>query len=129
MRKTEKERLRKLLLAKRATLIKDIEATMESQISTTIKESTGDISSYSYHMADQGTDAMNRELAFMYASKSGRFLYHIDEALRRLDSKDFGKCVKCNKNISMERLQAVPHARFCIECKSAEEDVKKPKRK
>ncbi len=73
-------------------------------------------------MADQGTDAMEREKAFLFASKSGRLLYHIDEALRRLRSnEDFGICVECGKPISAARLEAVPHARMCITCKEAEE--------
>jgi len=97
---------------------------MKDRVSTTIRESTGDISSYSYHMADQGTDAMERELGFMFASKSGRLVYHIDQALQRIETGEFGKCVKCGKSISAARLKAVPHARMCIECKSAEEEIK-----
>ena len=56
----------------------------------------GDLSTYSFHMADQGTDAMEREKAFLFASKEGRFLWHIEEALRRLyrHPKTFGKCIQ-----------------------------------
>ena len=127
MRKTELARLKKLLLEKRQALFEDLSA-MNTKLGKTIKESTGDLSSYSYHMADQGTDAMEREMTFMLGSKSGRFLYHIDEALRRIDRGDYGKCVSCNKQISFDRLKAVPHARLCIECKSAEEQKKGTKR-
>lgn len=121
MRKSDLQKYEKLLLAKKKDLLEEIAATMKDRVSTTIRESTGDISSYSYHMADQGTDAMERELAFMFASKSGRLVYHIDEALRRLKEGEYGKCVRCGKPISSARLKAVPHARMCIECKSAEE--------
>ncbi|TET94814.1 MAG: TraR/DksA family transcriptional regulator [Candidatus Zixiibacteriota bacterium] len=121
MRKSDLQKYEKLLQAKKKDLLEEIAATMKDRVSTTIRESTGDISSYSYHMADQGTDAMERELAFMFASKSGRLVYHIDEALRRLKEGEFGKCVRCGKSISSARLKAVPHARMCIECKSAEE--------
>ncbi len=121
MRKPDLQKYEKLLQAKKKDLLEEIAATMKDRVSTTIRESTGDISSYSYHMADQGTDAMERELAFMFASKSGRLVYHIDEALRRLKEGEYGKCVRCGKPISSARLKAVPHARMCIECKSAEE--------
>jgi RNA polymerase-binding protein DksA len=124
MRKSDLKKYEKLLLAKKKALLEQMAATMKDKVSTTIRESTGDISSYSYHMADQGTDAMERELAFMFASKSGRLIYHIDEALRRIQDGSYGKCLKCGKPISSARLQAVPHARMCIECKSAEEDQK-----
>jgi len=124
MRERDKEMYRKLLLAKKKAMLEDMGHQMDSQVSTTIKESTGDISSYSYHMADQGTDAMEREKAFMFASRSGRLIYHIDEALRRIDDGTYGKCVVCKKDISRTRLKAVPHARMCIECKSSEEEKK-----
>lgn len=122
MRKSDLKRFEKLLLEKRKALLQEISTMMESQISTTIKESTGDLSSYSFHMADQGTDAMEREMAFMLTSKSGRLIYHIDEALRRIKNGEYGKCFVCGKQISPQRLKAVPHARLCIECKSAEEE-------
>jgi len=96
----------------------------KTQLDETIKDATGDLSSYSYHMADQGTDAMEREKAFMFASKSGRLLYHIDEALRRLRKGEFGNCQTCGKPIQKARLEAVPHARLCIECKEKEEEAK-----
>lgn len=121
MRKTELKKYRKLLEAKKKEMLNEIGEKMRLQVSTTIKESTGDLSSYSFHMADQGTDAMEREMAFMFASKSGRLVYHIDEALRRIEEGTFGICEKCEKQISVARLEAVPHARMCIECKSAEE--------
>jgi RNA polymerase-binding protein DksA len=90
-------------------------------------EADGDLSSYSFHMADQGTDAMEREKAFLFASQEGRFLWHIDEALRRLyrSPETFGKCHNCGEDIAFERLDALPHARFCISCKQREEDAKK----
>ncbi len=124
MRKTELKRYEKLLVARKKALLREMGVIMDSHIATTIKESTGDLSSYSYHMADQGTDAMERELAFMFASKSGRLIYHVDEALRRIKDGSYGKCQSCAKQINKERLQAVPHARLCIACKSSEEEKK-----
>ena len=114
----------KLLLERKKELLENMGDIMKDRVGTTTKESTGDLSSYSYHMADQGTDAMERELAFMFASKTGRLIYHVDEALRRVEDGSYGKCSVCNRPISKARLEAVPHARLCIECKSAEEDKK-----
>ena len=90
------------------------------------QDNDGDLSSYSFHMADQGTDAMEREKAFLFASQEGRFLWHIDEALRRLyrSPETFGKCHNCGNDIAFERLDALPHARYCIQCKQREEDAK-----
>lgn len=90
-------------------------------------EADGDTSAYSFHMADQGTDAMEREKAFLFASQEGRFLWHIDQALRRLykSPETFGKCHSCGGDLAFERLDALPHARFCVACKQREEDAKK----
>lgn len=127
MKKPDQEKYRQLLLAKRRAILDEM-GILDKQISSTTKDATGDLSSYSYHMADQGTDAMEREMTFMLASKSGRLLYHLDEALRRVDDGSYGKCIGCGKMISAARLEAVPHARLCIECKSAEEEKKIEKR-
>ena len=93
----------------------------------TPQSADGDLSAYSFHMADQGTDAMEREKAFLFASQEGRFLWHIDQALRRLykSPETFGKCHGCGDEIAFERLDALPHARYCIKCKQKEEDAKK----
>lgn len=124
MKKKDLEKYEKLLLARRAELVEEMGLLKKAALETTIKDSSGDLSSYSYHMADQGTDAMEREKAFLMASKSGRLLYHIDEALRRIKDGGFGKCMECGQDISTARLEAVPHARLCIACKEKEEQAK-----
>jgi RNA polymerase-binding protein DksA len=124
MNKRDLDKFEKLLLAKRHQVIEEFGLLKNASMDTTIKEKTGDLSSYSYHMADQGTDAMEREKTFYFASKSGRLLYHIDQALRRVRSKTYGKCEECGEQINRERLEAVPHARLCINCKELEEQKK-----
>ena len=116
----------KRLLEERARVIKEIGHHGET-FGASQQEADGDLSTYSFHMADQGTDAMEREKAFLFASQEGRFLWHVNEALRRLyKSPDtFGKCHNCGEEIAFERLDALPHARFCIACKQREEDGKK----
>lgn len=110
------------LLEEREKIVRQLARFGES-MSDTLQGSDGDLSAYSFHMADQGTDAMEREKAFLFASKEGRLLYHIDQALRRLykTPESYGVCEECEKNISEERLDALPHARLCINCKEREE--------
>jgi RNA polymerase-binding transcription factor DksA len=87
------------------------------------EQNDSDSYSYSDHMADLGTDAMEREKMLLFASKEGRYLYRVEEALRRLykDPDNFGRCHSCAKLIDYERLDALPHARYCIDCKLKEE--------
>ena len=82
-----------------------------------------DLSAYTDHMADQGTEAQEREKAAVFATKEGRYLYRLEEALRRLynDPDKFGYCHTCGAEVGFERLDALPHARYCIDCKRKEE--------
>lgn len=122
MAKKHLQHFEKRLLEERRRVLKELGHHDDS-----MQASDGDLSSYSFHMADQGTDAMEREKAFLMASKEGRFLWHIDQALRRLykSPETFGKCLNCSQDIAFERLDALPHARYCFECKQREEDAKK----
>ncbi len=115
----------KRLLEERKRVLKELGQYSET-FNATPQSADGDLSSYSFHMADQGTDAMEREKAFLFASQEGRFLWHIDEALRRLyrAPESFGKCHSCGTDIDFDRLDALPHARLCITCKQREENGK-----
>ncbi|MBI4541631.1 MAG: TraR/DksA family transcriptional regulator [Gemmatimonadetes bacterium] len=126
MTKKQLAHFEKRLLEERARALKEIGHYDES-FNATLQASDGDLSSYSFHMADQGTDAMEREKAFLMASKEGRFLWHLNEALRRLYTtpEKYGKCESCGQEIGYERLDALPHARLCITCKEKEENGKR----
>jgi DnaK suppressor protein len=116
----------KRLLDERKRVVKELGSYGEA-FGATLQSADGNLSSYSFHMADQGTDAMEREKAFLFASSEGRFLWHIDEALRRLyrSPQTFGRCHSCGEEIDFDRLDALPHARLCFTCKQREEDAKK----
>ena len=122
MAKKQLQYFEKRLLDERKRVLKELGRADEG-----MQDEDGDTSAYSFHMADQGTDAMEREKVFLMASKEGRFLWHIDEALRRLyrSPETFGKCHQCGNEIAHERLDALPHARYCIDCKQREEDAKR----
>jgi DnaK suppressor protein len=125
MTKKQLAHFEKRLREERARAMKELGHYDES-FNATLQASDGDLSSYSFHMADQGTDAMEREKAFLMASKEGRFLWHLNQALRRLyqTPEKFGKCEQCGEDMSFERLDALPHARLCINCKEREENGK-----
>ena len=126
MNKKQLSHFEKRLLEERKRVQKELSGYNES-FSTTLQGSDGDLSSYSFHMADQGTDAMEREKQFLFASQEGRYFWHVNEALRRLyETPDkYGKCMECGEEIGFERLDALPHARLCIKCKAKEEDGKR----
>ena len=112
---------RKLIIKKKEELYAELGYLEASSMSKTAKDQSGDLSSYSFHMADQGTDTMEREMAFTFASREGRYLHHLNEALERIENGTYGKCRRCGEKIGKKRLEAVPHATQCIKCKNAEE--------
>ena len=82
------------------------------------QESSDDRSSYSLHMAERGTDAMEREKTMLFAQREGAYLDYLDEALVRVADGTYGSCRVCNTEIGRARLEAVPTATQCIDCKS-----------
>ena len=86
---------------------------------TSQEEADGENTSWRFHMADEGTDTYEREQTFLLASREGRLLWHIDEALRKLykSPEKFGRCEECGARISYERLDALPYAKNCVSCK------------
>lgn len=83
----------------------------------------GELSNYSQHPADEGSDTMEREKTLMLLSQEGQRLTEIDRALRRLykEPDRFGRCENCGNEISMERLELVPWATRCKNCQSERE--------
>lgn len=66
-------------------------------------------------LVDQSTDLSERELRMRMAEKDRRELSDIDEALRRMEEGTYGVCEATGKEIPIERLRAVPTARYCVE--------------
>lgn len=79
--------------------------------------------SFSFHMADEGTDTMDKERAFLLVSEEGRRLQKVDAALRRLYGRpeSFGICYECSEPIGTARLEALPAAEYCIACQNRQE--------
>jgi len=76
---------------------------------------------YDNHLADSATATLNREIDYTLEENSGHVLTAIDEALGRIESGTFGTCGRCGKPIAKDRLDAIPYANRCIDCKRLEE--------
>jgi len=115
------QRFEKKLIAERETLLKQLGIHQQSLSSKSQRDSSGDLSAYSYHMADLGSDAMEREKEFHVASAEHRMLREIDDALRKIHNKEYGQCEICGQTIPRERLEIMPQARLCIRCQEEED--------
>jgi DnaK suppressor protein len=109
------------LMEERKKLLKEMGHLENTVLKVNQRDSSGDLSGYSFHMADVGTDAMEREKAFLFASNEGHLLREIDDALRKIYGGEYGTCENCGKPIARARLEAVPYARLCKSCKELEE--------
>lgn len=121
--KKQIEHLQQRLLRERDRALRSLGQFDEMAKSSADHQQDSDMYSYSDHMADLGTDAMEREKMLLFASKEGRYLYRVEDALRRLykDPDHFGLCHSCGNLIDFQRLDALPHARYCLDCKLKEE--------
>lgn len=117
--KKELEEYKKLVEDKMIESKHNLEASIE-KIKNTEMESTGE-TSYSLHMADQGTDAMEREKAFLFAQRDEKYLLQLEKASERIKGGTFGICRECGIKIKPARLKAVPTTNICINCKTKNE--------
>src|SRR2546421_3293270 len=85
-------------------------------------------SAFGMHQADAGSDAYDRDFALSLLSQEQDALYEIDEALKRIELGTYGKCEMSGKPISRARLEAIPFARFTVECQSQLEKQSKASR-
>jgi RNA polymerase-binding protein DksA len=111
----ELEYFREIILKKRDEAEQELNA-----LQSTLRESmenSSDESAYSFHMADAGTDAQEREKTYMLFNRTKKFIRYLDDALVRINNKTYCVCKVTGKKIAKGRLEAVPHTQLSIEAK------------
>lgn len=122
--KNDLAKFREILVSFRDRVIDEIGFLVGDNIARSQRESSGDLSGYSLHAADQGTDNFDQEFALNLASNEQDTLYEIDEALARIESNTYGVCEVCGCKIERARLEAIPYTRMCVKCKTQSEKGK-----
>jgi len=113
----ELKRFKELIIARRKETLEELDTLKESMMDVTTGEYISESSNYSLHM-EQGTDAMEREKTFLFASRGSKFVNQLDDALSRIEAKTYGVCKVCGLLVPKERLEAVPTAQTCAEYKN-----------
>ncbi len=121
MRKKNLEYYKKKLLKLRESLVEEIEQLEGRSLSKTQRDSTGDLSGYSFHMADVATVNQEREKALNLRGSEENLLYKVDQALYRIEKKTYGLCIQCQRKIDKKRLNAIPYGELCIKCQAKQE--------
>jgi len=124
----ELQHFKYILTDEKQKIIDSARANMMSLVDSESGDYVGDDLSYASHMAEQGTDEMEREKNYMFVQRDEKYLGYIEEALTRIDQGTYGVCIDCidePKNlcstcplIPKERLEIVPITQHCIECKN-----------
>lgn len=129
--KKDLEHFKKIILEKRDEIIEQLQNLKEQMLDPSTGEYINENSPYSLHMAEQGTDAMEREKTFLYAQRETKFLGYLEDALKRIENGTYGICVECIEEpqhlcetcplIPKARLEAVPHSQLCLPMKQRQE--------
>jgi RNA polymerase-binding transcription factor DksA len=118
---------KELIIRKRDEIVQQLQLIKEQIADPNTGIYINENSPYSLHMAEQGTDAQEREKLFLWAQRESKFLRYLEAALQRIEIGTYGVCVECMDVpkklcktcplIPKERLRAVPHTQHCVEVK------------
>ncbi len=117
MKKDRLTQFRKALLDKRRQL--------EDEVGRSALYGKGQEDDSIKDLGDQATTAYTREFLFELGNGDRRLLKEVVTALRKLDEGGFGECERCAEPIAEKRLEALPFARYCIDCQRAIEQEEK----
>jgi len=125
--KKELDEFKAVILEKREEILEQIQNLKEQMMDPTTGQYVNENSPYSLHMAEQGTDAQEREKLYLWAQRENKFLGYLDNALIRIDAGTFGICAECIDEpmnlcptcplVPKDRLLAVPHTQHCLQVK------------
>ncbi len=121
---TRLEKYKEILLKEKEDTQNIINAINEIQ-KRGAKDGNGNLSAYSQHQADLGSDTDESERRVYILEKELKNIKLINSALKRIYDKTYGICEICGDAIPANRLKIIPYARYCIKCKEEEEQRKR----
>jgi DnaK suppressor protein len=107
MNKTALKEVKEKLLAERALLIEKLKG---NDLSVDDSETPDPV--------DLAVRNYSKNVMLAVSENESRQLALIDEAIIRVDDKEYGQCLNCEKDINAKRLAAIPWARYCLDCQS-----------
>ncbi|HEX2171981.1 MAG TPA: TraR/DksA C4-type zinc finger protein [Dehalococcoidia bacterium] len=113
--------LRQQLLAERERLERELAALRSTESSVRADGAAPESGGVGNHLADEGTQTFDLERSFAMQENLESLLDDVNYALRKFENGTYGQCDDCGGPIAYERLEALPHAALCIQCKSRQE--------
>lgn len=121
LKKKDLENFRAMLIARKNKILGNVSQMQGEVLKSSRQDSSGDLSTIPFHLADLGTDNYEQELTLGLIENEEDELKEIDIALEKIEKGSFGLCEECEGVIPTERLRAIPYARLCAACKQKEE--------
>ncbi len=121
LKKKEIEDFKKVLVARKDKILGTVSQMQGEALNHSRQDSSGDLSSIPFHLADIGTDNYEQELTLGLIENEEDELKEIGVALDKIEKGVFGLCEECQAVIPVERLRAIPYAKLCAACKQREE--------
>ena len=112
---TQIEHFKQLLLEKRREILKNVNEIEDEALKKSRLDASGDLSSMPFHMADLGTDNYEQEFVLGLMDSERKLLHEIDDALQRIEDRNYGICEGTGQPIPKARLEAQPWAKYCVE--------------
>lgn len=106
MHNKDLERFKKRLLKLKAEILKIIQSHEQEESNT----------EHSIDEVDQASELMEKMMDFTMSSNFRTNIKKVEEALKRIEKGEFGKCMNCNNEIPIKRLEILPFTQYCIEC-------------
>jgi len=122
--KKELKEFKKIINDKRDEIVGQLQNLKDQMMDSSTGQYVNENSPYSLHMAEQGTDAQEREKLYLWAQRETKFLGYLEDALLRIENGNYGICIDSltlregAHLIPKERLRAVPHTQHCVACKN-----------
>lgn len=114
---------RQRLLQERDLVRKEIRGMEEGALDIPLRDSVSELSAYDNQPADLGSETFERSKDFSLRKNARQTLVKIETALEKIDNGKFGLCESCGRVIPEERLEAIPFAALCLECKEEMEQI------
>ena len=128
--KKELKEFKKIINDKRDEIVEQLQNLKDQMMDSSTGQYVNENSPYSLHMAEQGTDAQEREKLYLWAQRETKFLGYLEDALVRIENGNYGICIDSlllkegAHLIPKERLRAVPHTQHCVACKNKKQKSK-----
>jgi RNA polymerase-binding transcription factor DksA len=114
------DRLRTKLLEERSRHLAQADQLQAEAAQLALDREEGD-TQFDEEGGEGDTISVERERDLMLSASARQIVEEIDGALERIKNKTYGLCSPAGRRISVERLEALPYAETCVDCKARAE--------